>query len=409
MPVFSTLQKGRNGRFQRIIREDPEPIRAYQPSAGQAARSYVNSLLTPHLGAGAAERIGGAVNKLMAFGPIPAQVATDVAMQPVRAGEAVGEALHDPSAGTVGNALLQAAMAFPTATSSVLRGAGGLVNRVAASPTGRAAVGGAAAAMGLAGGSEAAGDRATESTVQRIVASDPTLQALQRQIDEQNAIANANPKQHTLKNRQMAGERAAELRRQFNARLQDLSKGSLPFSRAHPDIAAWWPAVQWGGPVAASYITKGGGNIADRIATAPWRRAVAKAEDAMLAKSKPAFEYHATKAAKHLDNEPGLVQRLAQGTADEIIPVVAGGSVGMEAAMFPYQCNKSNAPVESAEYDEARRRLSPEEFADTAATGLGPGILGGFTGSHLPNVTPGYKPVAESQALQKMLRTRRKK
>lgn len=86
-------------------------LRAYEPTAGERARAAVNRMLTPVMGAGTAERVGGAVNRMIEYGPVPAQVATDVAMQPVRAGEALGEALHDPTLANVTNAGVQTGMA----------------------------------------------------------------------------------------------------------------------------------------------------------------------------------------------------------------------------------------------------------------------------------------------------------
>lgn len=86
-------------------------LRSYDPSAGELARGAVNRMLTPIMGAGPAERVGGAVNRMLDYGPVPAQVATDVAMQPVRAGEAVGQALHDPTLANVTNAGVQTGMA----------------------------------------------------------------------------------------------------------------------------------------------------------------------------------------------------------------------------------------------------------------------------------------------------------
>lgn len=48
---------------------------------------------------------------LVDYGSMPAKIATDVAMQPVRAGEAVGEAMTDPSLANVTNAGVQTAFA----------------------------------------------------------------------------------------------------------------------------------------------------------------------------------------------------------------------------------------------------------------------------------------------------------
>jgi hypothetical protein len=58
------------------------------------------------------------------------------------------------------------------------------------------------------------------------------------------------------------------------------------FAKAHPTLNAMWPAVQWGGPLAAAMVVKGGANLAERAVTAPWRRAVNAAEEAILSGDK---------------------------------------------------------------------------------------------------------------------------
>lgn len=68
---------------------------------------------TPEMRAGnlptTGERIG---NAMLEYGPIPAQIATGMAMQPVRAGEAIAEAINDPSIPTATNAAFQTAATF---------------------------------------------------------------------------------------------------------------------------------------------------------------------------------------------------------------------------------------------------------------------------------------------------------
>lgn len=66
-----------------------------------------------------------AMNALMDYGPLPAKMATNVLLQPVHAGEAVGEALNDPSIPNVTNAGMQTAMAlFQPAKALKILGAG---------------------------------------------------------------------------------------------------------------------------------------------------------------------------------------------------------------------------------------------------------------------------------------------
>jgi hypothetical protein len=68
----------------------------------------------------------------------------------------------------------------------------------------------------------------------------------------------------------------------------------------------------------------------------------------------------------------------------------------MEASLFPHQ---EGSPERLA----AEQALGPD-FFETAAKGLAPGILGGFTGAHMPNIGAGYRPIAESQALPAAVR-----
>ena len=67
--------------------------------------------------------------------------------------------------------------------------------------------------------------------------------------------------------------------------------------------------------------------------------------------------------------------------------------------MLPHQYNRLNAPEGSPERIAAEEALSPENVASTVVKGLLPGLLGGFTGAHMPNVGAGYRPIAEFQAL----------
>jgi hypothetical protein len=244
---------------------------------------------------------------------------------------------------------------------------------------------------------------------QRLIASDPALQAMDQQIRETEAIARAvpgnGPGQQPLKNRQMANEQLPALRDKFNARIAELTKANLPFDKAHPDLAQWWPAIQWGGPVAAAWLARFGGNLAERALTAPWRRSVAAAEKAFAAGDDPALHYQAGKLGEFLKSEPGALGRTATDvTRETIIPTTAGMGVGMEASLYPYQHNRSNAPIGSKEREEAESKLSSENWWNTAAPGLAAGFLGGFTGSHLPNMGAGYRPVAESRNLANMLK-----
>jgi hypothetical protein len=139
--------------------------------------------------------------------------------------------------------------------------------------------------------------------------------------------------------------------------------------------------------------------------TRPWRTTVAEAEKALEKGDKTAFAYQSGKAGEFLKDEPGPAWGTARDvTRETVVPTTAGMGVGMEASLYPHQYNRSNAPVGSKEREEAEKRLAPEQFWNTAAPGLAAGFLGGFTGSHLPNIGPGYRPVAESRNLANILK-----
>jgi hypothetical protein len=79
-------------------------LKSYEMSPGEAASSYSR----PYVGDRVAPVIGGVVE----HGPTPAQLAAELLKQPVRAGEAVGDAVMDPSIPNVTNAAGQTALAF---------------------------------------------------------------------------------------------------------------------------------------------------------------------------------------------------------------------------------------------------------------------------------------------------------
>jgi hypothetical protein len=220
----------------------------------------------------------------------------------------------------------------------------------------------------------------------------------------QSKTARENASQPFLSAISQAEQRKAALEGELDAEAKKKAQSSFSHTMAN----SVWPGVQWGGPVVASMLTKGAGNMAERALNKPWRRAVDGAE-AALGKSgqDEKFAYNVAKAEEHLKLEPqGMVGRGARKMSDvmrdTVIPTAAGAGVGMEAALFPHQYNRRNAPEGSPERLEAEKALG-ENFANTAIQGLAPGILGGFTGAHLPNIGPGYRPEAETRALSRFL------
>src|ERR1700680_1542714 len=237
---------------------------------------------------------------------------------------------------------------------------------------------------------------------------DPTLQSLQRQIDEQNKIAHAEPGTQVQSNRIRAAAEASKLLGQYNERLATITKGSLPWATAHPDAAAAWPAVQVLAPMAAGYLAKNFGNLAERAGRAPWNRAVDTAETNLFPRRGERnlqLAEHATKTAQgYLEQEHGpLMRTVSDIMRDHAAPALAGAAAGTEASLFPYQFNKANAPADSKEHQEAVRVLgTPQDMFEAAKTFGGLGALTGWATPHLfPTAGPGRRPAPETQALVK--------
>ncbi len=244
---------------------------------------------------------------------------------------------------------------------------------------------------------------------------------LTKQIEEQRAIADSPVRPEMSKaTREGAIQQAAALQEKLTSRVAELTKSSQPFAQAHPDLAANWPWVQLGAPALAAYLTKNTGELATRVANAPWNRAVRRAEESlfppeqgMLSRwlGRPAPEknyeraaYETAKAQEYMKNQwPAPVRHSLEFARDTGLPIAAGITAGAEASLYPEQFNRRNAPEGSPEKENATRRLE-DEFWKTAAPGMGLGFLGGLGGSHLlPTVGPGRNPTADTRALQRLM------
>jgi len=155
-------------------------VRARQPTAGENARLAVTQMLTPILGPVVAERVGSTVENVLNFGPIPAQMATDAALQPVRAGEALGEALHDPTLSNVTNAGVQTAIALGRPAAALAALGGGYLE------AGRRD-------LGLFS-SPASADEPQGLFAQGAAAADPMQQLWEQRADIQNRLRDAQAK-----------------------------------------------------------------------------------------------------------------------------------------------------------------------------------------------------------------------
>lgn len=394
-------------------------MRSYEPSPGEVAGGAVNRMLSPAMGAGPAERVGGSVNRLLEFGPAPAQFATDVAMQPVRAGEAVGTAAADPTAGNIGKAGLETAITFAGPAGRAVRAGLTAAPRV----TGAMLGGTTALAPSAIGADRGRGQRAAtneELTTEaernadplwQSVQDDPALAAKYSQMKEAERQATASVKGVNKESadaiRTQARELATSLLGEITDELARRNPPKMSFEDAYPAVSQNLPAIQAGTGVALGALMRSGGNIMRNIDDAPWRGAVRRGEAALdpsefnrrVLRRTPNLEraeQQATKAAEFMKEGAGRNRLM-----DEVMPPVAAGVAGGEMSLFPHQYNLRNAPEGSPENQRAQEALgSVNAMLTTAARGAVPAALGGFTGTHLAPVPRLRPPVAETQALQ---------
>ena len=89
------------------------PMRSINQMFGPMTPTTQSGQPNPTMSQGHLPTTGESIwDTILKYGPMPAQLATAMAMQPVTAGQAVGEALHDPSLGRITNAGVQSALAL---------------------------------------------------------------------------------------------------------------------------------------------------------------------------------------------------------------------------------------------------------------------------------------------------------
>jgi len=237
--------------------------------------------------------------------------------------------------------------------------------------------------------------QASDPHLQQLLESDAVLRSLQKQLDEQNAIANApagnDPASgsYPKSSRDGARARAADIQKDYNARLMELSRASLPFDQAYPWLAQNRALVAFGAPAVAGLATRTAGNLVSRSISGPWEKAMRGADRAMSRGDDRAYEHFMTRASQFEPRQPGMIERGVHAAG----PGIAGAGTGLELSLLPYQHNITNAPVGSPQRAEAEAVLGDTGALVRRSTlGVGAGILGGFTGGHLPNVSPGYRP-----------------
>lgn len=270
-----------------------------------------------------------------------------------------------------------------------------------------------AATLGVGGATMAgmapteAGEKSADPRIQKLQAIDQEIATHRAKLEKQattnfqSKTARDNAAQPILDAIKDASARKAAIEGDMDA--EEKARANSSFANAQPAWNAAWPAIQWAGPVAAAMLTRGAGNMMARGETAPWRSAVASAEKAISEGDTTKLSYQAGRAIEHGKLESHApVRATGDYIRETLVPTLAGAGVGMEASMFPYQYDRRNAPEGSQERQTAEKALG-DEFWYTALKGLGPGVLGGYTGAHMPNVGPGYRPVAETNNLKNFL------
>ena len=192
------------------LQEGPT-MRAAPVSAGNRVEDFLRRFL-PRV---TAERLAAPVDPILQYGPIPAQAAVEMAKQPARAGEAVGEAITDPTLANVTNAGVQTG----TALMPVARGAG------AALTAGSAALGYGEAARRDFAQPAAANAQGAERDLGAMVKGDPQLEAMHAEMKRLDGAGKADvqgrSKVESDRIRQEARDQAAVVRKDILKILSD--------------------------------------------------------------------------------------------------------------------------------------------------------------------------------------------
>lgn len=177
--------------------------------------------------------------------------------------------------------------------------------------------------------------------------------------------------------------------KEIATRFGDLKRQHPTFTERYPTLAENITAAQFGVPIAAGLLVRGGQAAATRNMTAPWRAAIREGETALAGDNLPAARIAHAGADKF--KEAGIPGYLSSATA----PAVAGVSAGEAIAMAPQVHNRANAPPGSAERESAEAFLrDPNQWGPQAAYGAASGFLGGWTGAKLGTAANQYIPGA---------------
>jgi len=348
-------------------------MRAYHPSTGEAAGGAVNRMLTPVMGAGPAGRVGGTVNRLLELGPVPAQMASEVAMQPVRAGDAWGDALIDPTPGNVGGAALETALTFagpagrgiragltaaPRVTGAAVGGSAALAPSVASPQTATDEIKKLQERMQAAGYYSGPIDGVmgggTRGAVERFQADEAQRQQaeIERQRAEAERAAAEAQMQQTQLQRETA-EREAAQREEGSRRLREMDENTPWYREAWQDY----------GPYAGYALGMvGGGKLRGGLANRAARQSEVAAERA-----------NAMLATAGRGSVPNRIGNVNQFYTEGLRGAEAPFTRAPRRSPYPFQSNP-NAPRAEQLYQPSEGMRAAADLAIPAVGGVERGV-----------------------------------
>lgn len=419
MPTMAEVLEGRAHQAE---------MRAHTPTPGENARLAVTNLLSPILGAPAAERVGSVVENVLDFGPVPAKMATELVQQPVRAGEAVGEALADPSLPNVANAGLQTALTFgPSAT---LGAAGRALGAIPKSVT----MSGALLGLPFATASEAGEgsenplyglltDRASkvrqrdealaEAKRQERTGRGPRWEAAMSEVNKlENELAALDSMIADMQRRNSPEyQMELEQKRKEMEETEQARRAQTPTRELYSDLVPYIPVATGAIGLGMGALLKGRGtkvyNDTLKALNERWQNAVKAGHDAMAKGNR-------VKAQRFADEATALKAEFeaakAAGPRGTGSATAIGAGAGVTGAFLPEEIDLARAPAGSDLQKKTYEALFSDPLATAERAGIGAflGAAPAFKGAELAGAlmrrsTPtGFAP--ETVSLSNMLK-----
>lgn len=267
------------------------------------------------------------------------------------------------------------------------KGVSALGRAVMAAPKTTAAVTGGTAALAP---SAMGADKSAETDIEAAIGDRADLKAIYAEIqalDEKSraAVKGVN-RASSDRIRQEAADRAAGLREKLFAELQKAEAANTPFRDTM--IGRNYGFIQPALPLAFGLAVKGGQNLLANRGPKALDNAIGAYEKARGKGSTADQAYQAGKVdqiAKKMQAGPTSAGGKAAESIRESVPAtLAGGVVGAESNLLPYQYDMRSAKPGSKEKAEAEAKIGDlGGWLTTAAQGAGLGVLAGQTASHL--------------------------